>query len=473
MPARNARSVVSASSGMRLLELLFVGVKLYLYRLVHNSKENFDQRFAVKLRSNFESLGPVYTKLGQMLSMRPDYIDDVYCQEFELLLDSGRQIPREKMRRYLNRIASPSQFKLVQSLGDPIAVASISQVYKATLPSGEAVAIKVLRPGVTHMVKRDFKILRLLARFFGNKVGKVGKRHWIDLVAELERWLLEETDYLHEARNIELMRKDFEGYDNILIPQYYPDLSSKQILVMEWIDGYSMLDLIRMKRKEELPDFDFSLEEKFEEIIRDVAIKSLLRGYFHADAHPANIMITKEGKIALIDFGLIQFFSREVRKGTILFLLGITSNDIELIFKSAEMLGKEDAQFNRDEVYEEISRHLYDYLDASAHDVSSTKILFSILKVCLEQGFQYPWSLVLYTRTAVNLDGQILRVHPGFSFSSYGRQYLLEVYLETLLEEHTSASHVIKMTEDVIDLVRDLPKNLKTIIEKMAKEKQP
>ncbi|MCA9352685.1 AarF/ABC1/UbiB kinase family protein [Patescibacteria group bacterium] len=455
---------------MRLLILCFAATRLLMYRFLHRRKKNFDHLFAVKIRQTFESLGPVYIKLGQILSMRPDYINDVYCHEFEHLLDSGRPISRSKMRKYLNRVAQPNQRDIVESLGQPVAVASLSEVYKVELASG-TFAVKVLRPDVRDIVQEDFYILRRLVSIFGNRFGRLDRKHWIDLVREVESWLLQETDYIHEMKNIEAMRRDLDSFDNILIPRAYPEFSNQYIFVMDWVEGYSMLDLIRMKRKDELPHFHFSLEEKLEELIHDVAIKSLLRGYFHADLNPANIIITPEGKIGLIDFGLIKFFSKEARRGTVLFLLGITSNSPELIFKSAELFAKNKSTFNREEVYEDLSKLLYDYSGMAAKDVSSTKVILDILKLSLHQGFEYPWSLILYTRSAVNLDGQVLRLHPHFSFSDYGKKRLLEVYTEAFIKEHASVSHLVDVSEDIVSVLQDLPRNLKIILQDIVLRK--
>ncbi|MCA9352778.1 AarF/ABC1/UbiB kinase family protein [Patescibacteria group bacterium] len=465
---RNAPFVESARSGMRFFTIVFAILRLLTYRLIHRRRKNFDEQFAREIRETLESLGPVYIKLGQILSMRPDYISDVYCHEFESLLDAGKPIPRSKMRTYLKCISHSGQKEIVAQLDHPVAVASLSEVYKVTSASGTTLAVKVLRPGVREMVRQDFSILKKLIKLIGHRFGRTDRAHWVDLVCEIEKWLLEETNYFYEMRNIEAMRRDLVSFDNIIIPRAYPELSSKNIFVMDWINGYSMLELIRMKRKGELPEFPFSLEEKLEELIHDVAIKSLLRGYFHADLNPANIIITNDGKIALIDFGLIKFFSKEARRGTILFLLGITSNSPELIFKSAELFAKNGSSYNREEVYEDLSKLLYDYSGMPAKDVSSTRVILDILKLSLNQGFEYPWSLILYTRSAVNLDGQVLRLHPDFSFSDYGSSRLLEVYTQAFIDEHLSVSHLVDVSEDVVAVLKDLPKNVGTILHTMV-----
>lgn len=416
--------------------------------------ENRDKKIGERLRLSCERLGATYIKLGQMLSMRPDFIPSAYCIELENLLDSAPTISSEQIKKAIEQELGQSIDKLFKDFSDkPLAAASLSQVHRATLFSGEKVVIKVLRPRVRQLIYQDIRCLRLTTRFFGNIIFD-GKDNFLDLINTLEGWLERETNYEEEFDNMLIMNAELKDIEKVIIPKAYKHLSTKDILVMEYVDGLSVLEIIRLKRRGALPDFPFSLQELMESLIEEMGINNLTRAHFHADLHPANILIKPNGVIYLLDFGLIQYFDKRVRKNVALFMLGIALSSPELIISASKKLATFSPKYNESKVFSSLSEACDAYKDAPASQMSNGQLLIKIFSIGLTNGITFPWNLILYTRSAMHLDGMVLNLCPNFVFSNYSRQKFLKIYGEIAIKEIISLPAFIEKTSDIIEMLQ-------------------
>ncbi|XP_059641022.1 uncharacterized protein LOC132283133 isoform X2 [Cornus florida] len=312
-------------------------VKLTIWHFfVHDIKKR-----SIKFRETLIRLGPFYIKLGQALSTRPDILPTVYCQELAKLQDQIPPFPtRVAIKSIESQLGAPVSQIFADISSEPIAAASLGQVYKAHLHSGELVAVKVQRPGMSHLLTLD----ALLFHMIGGQLKRFAKARKDLLVAvnELVRHMFEEIDYILEGQNAERFAflyashpytgqkdskdtasntVDYKKGKCIKVPKIYWNLTRKAVLTMEWIDGIKLTDEARLKKaflnRKELIDQGLYC-----------SLRQLLEvGFFHADPHPGNLVATDDGSLAYFDFGMMGDIPRHYRVGLIQVLVHFVNRD--------------------------------------------------------------------------------------------------------------------------------------------------
>lgn len=456
---------------VRFILITGKALRLLGFWLQKRKQSNFHTLFAVHIRQSLESLGPTFIKLGQMLSMRPDYIPHAYCKELEQLLDSAPTIPASAIRRRIETELGKSIHNLFQKFENtPIASASLSQVHKAVLWDDTVVAVKILRPNLEKIIRADTKLLRIILPLVAKYFGSISKSYWVRLVDQLTTWLLEEIDYAIELRNTEIMQKEMCDGDTVCIPNIHHEFCSKHVLTMDYIDGWSLNDLIRLKEQDALPEFSFDLQERIAYLGDRMFIANLGNGFCHGDFHPANIILTPDGKIYVIDFGLIQYIDVRIRNLLTLFLIGVTFGDPELILKTAHKLGEYPDDFDEKKVFMRVSELCSEYVDAPTDVMSNGQFLIRIMNIYLEAGGQLPWSIILYARTTLGFDGIILKLCPDYIFTKHSRALFVQRYIQNMMQTHCNVPKCISIIDDFIEATSILPTAIQHIIEGLMKK---
>src|SRR5579871_1854368 len=251
------------------------------------------------LREVLDELGPTFVKFGQLLSTRPDVVPPDIVLELRALQDDVRAFPFEDVRRVVETELGNTLERLFTEFDPvPVAAASIGQVHAATLPNGRYVAVKVQRPGAARQIEADIALLYQAARLAKERIRALDFVDVRQLVDEFARSIRKELDYRLEGRNAQLCHRHFAGAEHVRVPKVYWSYSGSRVLTLEWIDGVQLadLDLVAMSL-EERRDLAYRITETWMTMI-------FRHGFFHADPHPANILITPEtGTIGLIDFG--------------------------------------------------------------------------------------------------------------------------------------------------------------------------
>ncbi|KAF7093559.1 hypothetical protein CFC21_095967 [Triticum aestivum] len=281
---------------------------------------------AEKFRETLIRLGPFYIKLGQALSTRPDILPSAYCQELSKLQD---QIPPFPTRKAIRTIESELGSRMSDLFADispePIAAASLGQVYKAHLHSGELVAIKVQRPGMAPLLTLD----ALLFNMIGGQLKRFAKARKDLLVAvnEIVRHMFDEIDYVLEGKNAERFAILYshgsggEGRTSIKVPKVYWTYTRKSILALEWIDGIKLTDAERISKA------NLNRKKMIDEGLYCSLRQLLEDGFFHADPHPGNLVATEDGSLAYFDFGMMGDIPRHYRVGLIQMLVHYVNRD--------------------------------------------------------------------------------------------------------------------------------------------------
>jgi ubiquinone biosynthesis protein len=262
-----------------------------------------------RLRMAFEELGPTFVKLGQLLSTRSHLLPKPFLIELSKLQDSVPPIPFSEVTAILEReLKGPvdSHFACIEEI--PIGSASIAQVHRATLPSGERVVVKVRRPGIEQMVRSDLEIIAWLAGLLENNVEGWKAHRPTAVVAEFARRISQELDLCAEAGHIERFAAQFKDESTLHVPRVHANLSTRQVLIMEYVDGVRASSL----NGAPVGDIDRSLVATR---LADLVLKQIfVHGFFHADPHPGNIFIMRGDVICFLDFGMMGFLDQQTRE---------------------------------------------------------------------------------------------------------------------------------------------------------------
>ena len=390
-------SLYRLGTSIRLGKLVFCFAKIYEIILIPFRRKKHGGN---RLVNCLYDLGPIYVKFGQTLSTRPDIIGDELADSLRGLQDSLPPFAYPKVRAI---IEASFQKKLEEIFAEfdetPIAAASISQVHKAALHNGNKVAVKILRPGIYNLYSRDIKLLHFLAKFSKYILQDVSRLKPFEIVKSFEDTMHQELDFMLEAASASEMRDNAKNDHNVLIPKVYWDFTSVDILTTEWIDGISIYDKLALE-KAGLDVIDISSKIAvmfFNQAYRD--------GIFHADLHPGNVIVCKDGRIGLVDFGIIgrlpekdrlavaeilyAFIKRDyIRVAQIHIDVGYVSVDTDIILfsQSCRAIGEP-------------------IVGMSAKEISVGKLLTQLFKMTRTFGMETQPQLLMIQKTTVVVEG--------------------------------------------------------------------
>ncbi|MEO1744269.1 MAG: AarF/ABC1/UbiB kinase family protein, partial [Cyanobacteria bacterium J06629_9] len=310
----------------RLLEVLwiFVGFALGLLKdRLLNQQVKKEAKRAVQLRRVLTKLGPAYIKIGQALSTRPDLISPIYMAELVKLQDQLPAFSNDIAFRFIEEELGAHPEDIYADLSPrPVAAASLGQVYKGHLKTGETVAIKVQRPGLAQKITRDIYILRIIAQWVTNNVSLV-RSDLVSIMDEFGARIFEEIDYTQEGRNAERFAELYGYLPDIIVPHIYEEYTGRRVLTMQWIEG------TKLTKPDELAAQGIN-PTKVIEIGVQCSLRQLLEhGFFHADPHPGNLLVTPEGKLAYLDFGMMCQVEPYQRYGLIEAIVHMVNRDFE------------------------------------------------------------------------------------------------------------------------------------------------
>src|SRR5256714_5871136 len=271
---------------------------------------------AQEFRRSLEELGTTYIKLGQLLSSRPDLLPDAYIEELGKLVDEVPPVPFDQIQQLIAEELPADAFVRVDP--EPLATASIAQIHRALLASGREVIVKVRRPGIEEQIDLDLALLRSTAGLLEARSERAQLLQARALADELEVHLRSELDFVEEASNAELVARLLEAYDELLVPQVIRPYVTEKVLVLERIDGRKV-------------DADHGLgAERAHELARQVfrayVHQATVEGVYHADPHRGNVLLTTDGRLALVDFGLLGRLDDDTRRNLAPLLLAVAQN---------------------------------------------------------------------------------------------------------------------------------------------------
>ncbi|EQB71207.1 MAG: hypothetical protein AMDU1_APLC00032G0028 [Thermoplasmatales archaeon A-plasma] len=383
------------------------------------------ERNGVKAVNAFMSLGPTFIKLGQVLSARPDLLPREYIKSFEKLQDEVPPAPFAEVKPIIERNLGLISDRFDSFNTEAISGASLGQVYRAVY-RGRDVAVKVNRPDIENILRRDLYVINRLLKLARGHVENFLYLSVMNVINDFNSRIYDEVDYRKEASNAQRIRKNLRGRENIVVPEIIPELSSKEVLTLEYVSGIKITDVEKLRAAGiDLKNLAWRLDLTF--------MRMLLRDdIFHADPHPGNISVMPDGRIILYDFGMVGTLDSKTRFSLLSLYDGLVNTDPDAIMDALISMGALSPVANRAIMRKSMELAIANFYGRSP-DEAEVRELFEIANnVIFEFPFRLPRSLVLYMRMSSLLEGVCLQLDPEFKFVKILRELL---YREGLLDE--------------------------------------
>jgi ubiquinone biosynthesis protein len=417
-----------------------------------------------RLRRLFEDLGGSFIKLGQMLAMQPDILPMDYCNALYDLLDHVTPVPVDAITRVIREESGRSPEQLFDRFDSvPIASGSIGQVHVAW-HGGRKLAVKVQRPDAQASFDRDVKLMTLTVKIV--RLLRLRMLSFvIDPLSEFASWTREELDYRREARYMRLLRRNAERSDSQYVPFVVDEYTTRRLLVVEFLEGVTLLDHLRALGRRD-PDHQARLEalgfepDSLARNIIDNCLGDVFQfGAFHADLHPANLMILPGNVIGYIDFGITGVISKYSRQNLLAMTLAYARKDVDALCDRFFDVSSLDSASDPLGFREGVKRLSEQWYSGGAGDArlktTTTQVMLDMLRLSRETRIWPQRDIIKYIRTSIAIDGLVRRFAPGFDFGHY---------LGTACRRHLTwqarrmlVSHdvLVNSTKAGVDLVRD------------------
>jgi predicted unusual protein kinase regulating ubiquinone biosynthesis (AarF/ABC1/UbiB family) len=369
-------------------------------------------------------LGPTFIKIGQSLATRADLLPLSYIKALTSLQDNVPAFPNEVAWAIIEReLGAPVPQLYAEFEPTPVAAASLGQVYRAILPTGETVAVKVQRPHLDQTINFDLAVLRRMARFLNRYPKLVQGVDWQGTLDEFAAVIFEEMDYIQEGRNADVFRENFRKWPEVHVPRIHWELSSPRVLTMEFIDGTKLLDLEGLRARGIDPP----------EVVKLVArtyLKQLLEdGYFHADPHPGNLRIMADGRLAFFDFGMVGRISPKLQGMMIDAFFHIIEKDVKGLTQDLINLNFLAPSVNPEIIRPVVEKLFNDYLGLKLGQIRFKELTYEMAEIIYEFPFTLPAHFTYIMRAIMTLEGMGIVMDPNFAFFDVARPYAKEFML--------------------------------------------
>lgn len=411
-----------------------------------------------QLAADLEALGPTFVKLGQVLSTRSDLLPGPYLSALSRLQDDLAPFPAEEARRIIEEELGVSMADAFGEFSEvPLASASLGQVHAAKLRDGRSVVVKVQRPGVEEQVARDLDALKHIARALDTHTDAGRRFGFQDLLEQFALSLADEIDYRHERQNLLRLREILADTD-IRVPAPVPDLTSRRVLTMEKIQGRKVTELSR------LAPLEMDGAKLADALIQAYLSQIFVHGFFHADPHPGNVVVTDDGRLALLDLGMVGYIRTDVRTQLVKLVLSIAEGEGQAAGEGLVQLGKPLEDFDEDRLLREASdliarRHGMDLVEMQAGNV-----LARLSAICGSCGLRPPPELSLLTRAILNLESVTAALDPDFNLADALRRHATEVVGSQMESRRGALSALV----EVKDFAEKLPGRANKVLDALA-----
>ncbi len=408
-----------------------------------------DEGAAERLADDLEAMGPTFVKLGQLMSSRVDLFSPAYVEALSRLQDDVEPFAFEQVEEIVAEELQVRPSRVFASFErTPLAAASLAQVHRATLRDGREVVVKVQRPGIRAQVRKDMEVLDELAEFL-DKHTDIGHRYGVaQLLEEFRKALVDELDYRREADNLTTMREMVAGRDQLVVPQPYPDLTTSKVLTMEFVPGKKVTDVGPLGRLE--LDGGPLADQLFAAYLDQV----LVHGVFHADPHPGNVLLTPDGRLVLLDIGMIARLAPAVREKLTKLFLALADARPEEVTRVAITLGEKLPDFDETALARSVADLVGRTADASLADLDIGALVLQLTRQAGEAGLRMEPELVMLGKTLLNLDQVALTLAPDFDPREALQRHLTELMKSSM---NATPAAMMRSLLEAKEFVEELP----------------
>jgi ubiquinone biosynthesis protein len=410
-----------------------------------------------RLRMIFEELGPTFIKFGQILSIRRDLLPEEYVSEFEKLQDAVPAFSYAEVERLIYEEFGREVKDVFEEVApEPLASASIAQAHLAHTKTGQEVIVKVQRPQIRQIIVQDLAIMEHLARGLARRFPEIRRYDPVGLVEEFRKTILLELDFRREGRNADRLRQHLRDMPGIVIPQVFWEYSAPRVLTIEYMVGLGLREAVS-RSAEERHDLAVNLYKAFlKQIFED--------GFFHGDPHPGNLLFFPDGRVGLLDFGIVGRVSRDLLAGLGTMLLAIMEQDIEALLDECIALGLMPADLDRHTIRYELDELLAENLDLPLRDISLGPILATLFEMGRKHRLRVHSNLVLLGKAVMTIEAVIRALDPAFALMEEA-QWEVERLVRSRLTPDALLRTGWRTTRQFFHLARGLPQRLERILQ--------
>ena len=456
-----------------ILEVVFRNGWDYMRGLLTGSKTDKPQLPPPAVfRNILIELGPVYVKLGQLLSTRPDLLPGEYVDSLTDLQTNVPPVAWSEVETVIRQqLSQPVEAVFDTIEPQAIAAASIAQVHRATLKTGQEVAIKIQRPGIEAVVAQDVSLIKSLAELVS--LTDFGKDYDIVAIAdEFTKALQAELDFTTEAQYTEQLRHNLsqsQWFDpqRLVVPTVYAELTTPKLLVLEWLDGVPIL-LSKLSRAES-DDLVKQRREVTTVLFRAFFQQIYLDGFFHADPHPGNIFLLEDGRVALLDCGLIGRLDPRTQQILTEMLLAIVDLDAQRCSQLTIELAESGQPASIERLTNDYSRMLRKYYNLSLSQINFSEVFYEVLQVSRNNKILLPSNMGLYAKTLANLEGVTRSFDPEVNLLDQIKPLITDLFRRQLLGD-SPVETVLRTVLDLKSLSVRSPRQVELLLERVTSE---
>lgn len=416
---------------------------------------------AERFVADLEAMGPAFVKLGQALSTRPDLVPASWITALERTQDDATPAPVDDIEALLEKELGVRASKVFSEIDpEPMAAASLAQVHRAVLRDGRVVALKIQRPDVACACRVDLDVLAGLAGT-ADALTDAGRRMRLaDWIAEFRKAMLDELDYRIEAENLERFARHLAGYGRLRVPRPLWDYVTPRLLVMEWIDGINVTRISGLRRTEE------DTAPATVELLRAYLDQVFVHGDIHADPHPGNVLLCPDGRIALIDLGMVATIPPRQRERLLKLVFAAVDGRGEDVARELVALGTRLEDFDESACVREVSQVVARY-SGSARRTSEGRMVLELVRRSTECGLRTPPEISLLGKTLLNLERVVDALAPGVDVRREIESHLQSLMRERL-RQSLSPTNLAAEAMELQELVREAPRKLSDALSLVA-----
>jgi ubiquinone biosynthesis protein len=420
---------------------------------------------AERVRMACEELGPTYIKFGQILSTRPDLVPIDFIKELSKLQDNVPSSPFSEVSKIIESELGGTPEEIFEFFEKtPLASASIGQVYRAALKDGEAVAVKVQRPGIKKIIEVDLEIMLHLATLMEHHIEEMSLHQPVKIVEEFARTLEKEIDYTIEATNMERIARNFLNDLTIYVPKVFRETTTESVLTTEFVEGIKVSEIDQLEKA--------GLDRKIITVRgADIVLKQIIKhGFFHADPHPGNIFVLPDNVICLLDFGMTGSVDRRTREDFIDLAESVVNRNesraTQVLLKLTDWDEDPDIRLLEKDVADFMGRHLHKPLK----DIKIGKLLNNLLELAFQHRLRIPPDIFLMLKAFSAIEGVGLMLDPDFDMIQQAAPFIKEVKRARLSPQRITGD-IFRLAIELFQFVENFPRDILSITRLIKQQK--
>ncbi|MBI4947003.1 MAG: AarF/ABC1/UbiB kinase family protein [Bacteroidetes bacterium] len=418
-----------------------------------------------RMRLVCEELGPTFVKFGQLMSNRPDILPSDLIKELEKLQDNVYSLSAEVASLVVEQeLKTPPRELFEWFEPEAFASASIAQVHRAILKTGEKVVVKIQRPEIQHTIEQDIKVMLYVAEIFNRRIPSLKSFDPIGLVRNFEMSIMKELDFIHESVNVQRFHNNFledetdKGY--IHSPKVYREFTTSKVLTLEYIDGIKISDMGKLQSN--------GLDRKL--IAKRLAVSYFKQvfnyGFFHADPHPGNLFVLPENVICYIDYGMMgSIMTNDIEQFGNLFL-AVRAKDVRRIIRSIQQLSDNPIVKNFRELETDLNDFVQNYSIETVHENELSTVLLELKDIIVKHGLKVPAHFFLIARSMVTVEGVIRQLDSDLDLEKMARPY----FIRTVAKHYNPVKFVKRVFNSIYEIgmyMEDFPRDMKNAIRRI------